>query len=169
MLCAAFTESNVPTAWNRADQGGDGLCPPVPLVCQLSLLCVQFHNFLKITVDKSGILMYSISCSEQSGTCASGSAVEHLLAKEGVAGSIPVSRSLLQLGISHKPGFRIPPFSPVTHESMHHFFYAVLRLPIVVNSRFVHLLPKSRPKGKLFIWGDDKYCNTNADGQSICK
>ena len=26
-------------------------------------------------------------------TCASGSAVEHLLAKEGVAGSIPVSRS----------------------------------------------------------------------------
>ena len=25
--------------------------------------------------------------------CASGSAVEHLLAKEGVAGSIPVSRS----------------------------------------------------------------------------
>ncbi len=36
--------------------------------------------------------MYSIFCSEQSGTCASGSAVEHLLAKEGVAGSIPVSR-----------------------------------------------------------------------------
>ncbi len=27
-----------------------------------------------------------------SKTCASGSAVEHLLAKEGVAGSIPVSR-----------------------------------------------------------------------------
>ena len=27
-------------------------------------------------------------------TCASGSAVEHLLAKEGVAGSIPVSRSV---------------------------------------------------------------------------
>ncbi len=26
--------------------------------------------------------------------CASGSVVEHLLAKEGVAGSIPVSRSL---------------------------------------------------------------------------
>ncbi len=29
--------------------------------------------------------------------CASGSAVEHLLAKEGVAGSIPVSRSFLFL------------------------------------------------------------------------
>ena len=31
-------------------------------------------------------------------TCASGSAVEHLLAKEGVAGSIPVSRSFIFLG-----------------------------------------------------------------------
>lgn len=113
MLCAAFTESNVPTAWNRADRGGGrALSPGVfcTSVHQLSLLCVQFHNFFKITVDKSGILMYSIFCSEQSGTCASGSAVEHLLAKEGVAGSIPVSRSLLQLGISHKPGFRIPLF-----------------------------------------------------------
>lgn len=30
-------------------------------------------------------------------TCASGSAVEHLLAKEGVAGSIPVSRSFCAL------------------------------------------------------------------------
>ena len=31
-------------------------------------------------------------CPQQSDICASGSAVEHLLAKEGVAGSIPVSR-----------------------------------------------------------------------------
>ena len=30
--------------------------------------------------------------------CASGSAVEHLLAKEGVAGSIPVSRSFVPQG-----------------------------------------------------------------------
>ena len=38
---------------------------------------------------RESIVYYSLSVT----TCASGSAVEHLLAKEGVAGSIPVSRS----------------------------------------------------------------------------
>ncbi len=36
--------------------------------------------------------------------CASGSVVEHLLAKEGVAGSIPVSRSKKKFG-SKEPDF----------------------------------------------------------------
>ena len=53
-----------------------------------------FKKFLQFVVDKPKTIMYSNICSqEQHNTCASGSAVEHLLAKEGVAGSIPVSRS----------------------------------------------------------------------------
>ena len=38
-------------------------------------------------------MIYFYLSVERTGICASGSAVEHLLAKEGVAGSIPVSRS----------------------------------------------------------------------------
>ena len=37
--------------------------------------------------------------------CASGSVVEHLLAKEGVAGSSPVSRSLIRKGHSEECPF----------------------------------------------------------------
>ena len=39
------------------------------------------------------------------GKCASGSAVEHLLAKEGVAGSIPVSRSYFLEVLRFKASF----------------------------------------------------------------
>ena len=40
----------------------------------------------------SNILLVLVSATTYKVQCASGSAVEHLLAKEGVAGSIPVSR-----------------------------------------------------------------------------
>ena len=53
---------------------------------------------------RESIVYYSLSVT----TCASGSAVEHLLAKEGVAGSIPVSRS------SHVK--RHPLWMPFLHE-----------------------------------------------------
>ena len=43
----------------------------------------------------SNILLVLVSATAYKVQCASGSAVEHLLAKEGVAGSIPVSRSFL--------------------------------------------------------------------------
>ena len=47
-------------------------------------------------VGEYGIIHIVVSDTEQTTLkCASGSAVEHLLAKEGVAGSIPVSRSFL--------------------------------------------------------------------------
>ncbi len=54
-------------------------------------------NFKKHGLTKA--LSYSKLSLVLSGQvkCASGSAVEHLLAKEGVAGSIPVSRSFLFL------------------------------------------------------------------------
>ena len=92
MLCAESTASNLQTAWRQLSDGQDGertnLSPVVAIVGTISI-------FFEIIVDKHAILLYSIFCSEKSGVCASGSAVEHLLAKEGVAGSIPVSRSLL--------------------------------------------------------------------------
>ena len=44
-------------------------------------------------IGEYGIIHIVVSDTEQTTLkCASGSAVEHLLAKEGVAGSIPVSR-----------------------------------------------------------------------------
>ena len=47
----------------------------------------------KFVVDKHIFFMYYSLCREYDTQCASGSAVEHHLAKVGVAGSIPVSRS----------------------------------------------------------------------------
>ena len=47
----------------------------------------------KFVVDKQFFFMYYSLCREYDTQCASGSAVEHHLAKVGVAGSIPVSRS----------------------------------------------------------------------------
>ncbi len=47
----------------------------------------------KFVVDKYIFFMYYSLCREYDTQCASGSAVEHHLAKVGVAGSIPVSRS----------------------------------------------------------------------------
>ena len=47
----------------------------------------------KFVVDKHIFFMYYSLCREYGTQCASGSAVEHHLAKVGVAGSIPVSRS----------------------------------------------------------------------------
>ena len=53
-------------------------------------------------LDTFNFCVYYITCvrekpNEQHNIiCASGSVVEHLLAKEGVAGSIPVSRSVRQ-------------------------------------------------------------------------
>ncbi len=92
MLCAESTESNVQTVWKQLNDGWTGenakFSPVVLIVGTISI-------FFEITVDKQEILLYSIFCSEQSDVCASGSAVEHLLAKEGVAGSIPVSRSFI--------------------------------------------------------------------------
>ena len=62
-----------------------------------------FFNFLKKfkkTVDKKGAFVYIIICKVQRALnkikikkCASGSGVEYNLAKVGVAGSNPVSRS----------------------------------------------------------------------------
>ena len=51
------------------------------------------------------MVRYVLSLRERHKKCASGSAVEHLLAKEGVAGSIPVSRSLFFLKTLYKQGF----------------------------------------------------------------
>ena len=42
------------------------------------------------------VLLNTCCGTQQIKTCASGSVVEHLLAKEGVAGSIPVSRSFIK-------------------------------------------------------------------------
>ena len=53
-----------------------------------SLKLINLKKIKKI-VDKMFLIRYYHTCA-----CASGSVVEHLLAKEGVAGSIPVSRSL---------------------------------------------------------------------------
>lgn len=43
-------------------------------------------------VDKEILMQYNINCIVNNAVCASGSVVERLLAKEKVAGSIPVSR-----------------------------------------------------------------------------
>ena len=53
-------------------------------------------NFLMNFVDKNYKCVYYYSCAYAQKKCASGSVVEHLLAKEGVAGSIPVSRSFIR-------------------------------------------------------------------------
>lgn len=46
--------------------------------------------FKKMLTKTKGYSIIFLACETQQ--CASGSVVEHLLAKEGVAGSIPVSR-----------------------------------------------------------------------------
>ena len=54
------------------------------------------ENFLYFFIDKAYALMYSMFLlrnTTEVNKCASGSAVEHHLAKVGAAGSIPVSRS----------------------------------------------------------------------------
>ena len=58
-----------------------------------------YELVLKKTFDIFEKVWYSIKVVRNNTyhLCASGSAVEHLLAKEGVAGSIPVSRSFLFL------------------------------------------------------------------------
>ncbi len=48
----------------------------------------------KKAVDRTEDGRYNINCCRHDNRCASGSAVEHNLAKVGVAGSIPVSRSI---------------------------------------------------------------------------
>ena len=62
----------------------------------MNFVCHAKIKKVKIYVDNKMSMVYSIFCCEDKKLiiCASGSAVEHLLAKEGVAGSIPVSRSL---------------------------------------------------------------------------
>ena len=76
--------------------------------------------------------------------CASGSAVEHLLAKEGVAGSIPVSR------FQNKKGYPLGYPFLFSSEVLGSKFdvYAPLRS---VQSRgppdLVHRLALSKPKG----------------------
>ena len=49
----------------------------------------QFFSKKVLTVLELSCIVLFV---RENKTCASGSAVEHLLAKEGVAGSIPVSR-----------------------------------------------------------------------------
>ena len=59
-------------------------------ICKIAL---AFSTYKKLEVK---VILLRYRCRTQVNTydlCASGSAVEHLLAKEGVAGSIPVSRS----------------------------------------------------------------------------
>ena len=70
---------------------------------------------MKNYVDKHYFIWYHCQCSQRNAfrqtaddRCASGSAVEHLLAKEGVAGSIPVSRSLLKA--RNFNGYKVPGF-----------------------------------------------------------
>ena len=58
----------------------------------------------KFVVDKHIFFMYYSLCREYDTQCASGSAVEHHLAKVGVAGSIPVSRSEGGLRTCHHYG-----------------------------------------------------------------
>ena len=53
------------------------------------LICVKI---LLKHIDKNTSMMYSTYCVVINAICASGSVVERLLAKEKVAGSIPVSR-----------------------------------------------------------------------------
>lgn len=54
---------------------------------------VNLRNLLRVKlVDKEILMQYNINCIVNNAVCASGSVVERLLAKEKVAGSIPVSR-----------------------------------------------------------------------------
>ena len=65
------------------------------MILPLSHATNSLENFLYFFIDKAYALMYSMFLlrnTTEVNKCASGSAVEHHLAKVGAAGSIPVSR-----------------------------------------------------------------------------